>query len=65
VPSAEPRISYIIGRLEDRALSLAVEERVAEHGLTLLQYTALSVLRLRSGLSNAQLARRTSCGHSR
>jgi DNA-binding MarR family transcriptional regulator len=58
VPSPEPRISYIVGRL-DRALSLAVEERVAEHGLTLPQYTALSVLRLRAGLSNAQLARRT------
>jgi DNA-binding MarR family transcriptional regulator len=59
VPSKpEPRISYIVGRL-DRALSLAVEERVAEHGLTLPQYTALSVLRLRPGLSNAQLARRT------
>jgi DNA-binding MarR family transcriptional regulator len=57
VPKPEPRISYIVGRL-DRALSLMVEERVAEHGLTLPQYTALSVLRLRPGLSNAQLARR-------
>lgn len=54
---AKPRISYIVGRL-DRALSLAIEERVAEHGLTLPQYTALSVLRRRGGLSNAQLARR-------
>src|SRR4051794_29681132 len=58
VGTAQPRVSYIVGRL-DRGLSLAVEERVAEHGLTLPQYTALSVLRLRSGLSNAQLARRT------
>src|SRR3954465_9940569 len=58
VSTAKPRISYIVGRL-DRALSLAVEERVAAHGLTLPQYTALSVLRLRPGLSNAQLARRT------
>jgi DNA-binding MarR family transcriptional regulator len=57
MPRAEPRISYIVGRL-DRALSIAVEERVAEHGLTLPQYTALSVLRLQPGLSNAQLARR-------
>lgn len=56
--SPKPRISYVVGRL-DRALSLAVEERVAAHGLTLPQYTALSVLRLRPGLSNAQLARRT------
>jgi DNA-binding MarR family transcriptional regulator len=56
--SPKPRISYVVGRL-DRALSLAVEERVAAHGLTLPQYTALSVLRMRPGLSNAQLARRT------
>ncbi|HET6506114.1 MAG TPA: MarR family transcriptional regulator [Baekduia sp.] len=56
--SPQPRISYVVGRL-DRALSLAVEERVAAHGLTLPQYTALSVLRMRPGLSNAQLARRT------
>lgn len=56
--SPKPRISYVVGRL-DRALSLAVEERVAVHGLTLPQYTALSVLRMRPGLSNAQLARRT------
>jgi DNA-binding MarR family transcriptional regulator len=58
VPTPQPRISYIVGRL-DRALSLALEERVSEQGLTLPQYTALSVLKLRSGLSNAQLARRT------
>lgn len=56
--SPQPRISYIVGRL-DRALSLAVEERVGAYGLTLPQYTALSVLRMRPGLSNAQLARRT------
>jgi DNA-binding MarR family transcriptional regulator len=47
-----------VGRL-NRALSLAIEERVAKHGLTISQYTALSILQMRSGLSNAQLARRT------
>jgi DNA-binding MarR family transcriptional regulator len=57
VRRAEPRVSYVVGRL-NRALSLAIEERVAKHGLTLSQYTALSILRVRSGLSNAQLARR-------
>ena len=59
MPSPEPRISYVVGRL-DRALSLAVEERVAAHGLTLPQYTALSAsCGCAPGLSNAQLARRT------
>ncbi|HZT54359.1 MAG TPA: MarR family transcriptional regulator, partial [Gaiellaceae bacterium] len=33
-------------------------EALRQHGLTTPQYTALSVLRARSGLSNAQLARR-------
>jgi DNA-binding MarR family transcriptional regulator len=54
----EPRVSYVVARLE-RALRQAINERVREHGLTTLQYTTLSVLgRRRGGLSNAQLARR-------
>ena len=53
----EPRVSYVVARLE-RALRQAINERVREHGLTTLQYTTLSVLERRSGLSNAQLARR-------
>jgi DNA-binding MarR family transcriptional regulator len=55
---AEPRISYVIARLE-RAIRKAINERVRPYGLTTLQYTTLSVLR-RQGrpLSNAQLARR-------
>jgi DNA-binding MarR family transcriptional regulator len=52
----EPRTSYLIGRL-DRALRRALEEGVRAHGLTVAQYTAMSVIRSRSGLSNAQLAR--------
>lgn len=56
--AAPPRISYVVGRL-DRAISQQLEQAVSAHGLTLTQYTALSVLRRRSGLSNAQLARRT------
>jgi DNA-binding MarR family transcriptional regulator len=57
--AAEPaRISYVVGRL-DRALSIAVDNCVAAQGLTVPQYTALSILSRRSGLSNAQLARRT------
>ena len=54
----EPRISYVIARLE-RAIRKGINERVRPYGLTTLQYTTLSVLR-RQGrpLSNAQLARR-------
>lgn len=53
-----PRIAYVIGRL-DRALRRHLEEGLRPHGLTAPQYTALSVLRARGGLSNAQLARRS------
>jgi DNA-binding MarR family transcriptional regulator len=56
--SVEPRISYVIARLE-RAVRAAITERVRPHGLTTLQYTTLSVLGSRGQpLSNAQLARR-------
>jgi DNA-binding MarR family transcriptional regulator len=54
----EPRVSYVIGRL-DRVLRRRIAELVEPHGLTVSQYTALSVMRSRGGLSNAQLARRT------
>jgi DNA-binding MarR family transcriptional regulator len=58
VDAAEgPRISYVIARLE-RAIRRAINERVSPYGLTVLQYTTLSVLGRRGGLSNAQLARR-------
>jgi DNA-binding MarR family transcriptional regulator len=53
-----PRISYVVGRL-DRALRREIAALVAPHGLTVPQYTALSILRDRAGLSNAQLARRS------
>src|SRR5580765_2125201 len=53
----EPRISYVIARLE-RAVRQAIAERVRPHDLTTLQYTTLSVLGRRGQLSNAQLARR-------
>ena len=56
--AVEPRISYVVARLE-RAVRAAVNERVRPHGLTSLQYTTLSVLGARGQpLSNAQLARR-------
>ena len=56
--AVEPRISYVVARLE-RAVRADVNERVRPHGLTTLQYTTLSVLGARGQpLSNAQLARR-------
>ena len=51
------RLSYVIARL-DRAVRRGVEEALTPHGLTVPQFTVLSVLARRSGLSNAQLARR-------
>ena len=58
MPRSEPRISYLIGRL-DRALRRRLDQVLGPHGLTVRQYTTLSVLRARTGLSNAQLARRS------
>jgi DNA-binding MarR family transcriptional regulator len=52
------RVSYVIARL-DRAVRREITGIVSPHGLTATQYTALSVLRMRKGLSNAQLARRS------
>ncbi len=56
--AAGPRIGYVVGRL-DRALRREIGALVAPFGLTVPKYTALSILRDRPGLSNAQLARRT------
>lgn len=56
--SPRARVSYVIARL-DRAIRREINEVVGPHGLTATQYTALSVLRLGKGLSNAQLARRS------
>ena len=53
-----PHIGYVVGRL-DRALRREIGALVAPFGLTVPKYTALSILRDRSGLSNAQLARRS------
>src|SRR5439155_21814414 len=58
VAAVSVRLSYVVGRL-DRVLRRRLGEALAPHGLTVADYTALSVLRSRSGLSNAQLARRT------
>jgi DNA-binding MarR family transcriptional regulator len=57
-PLTAPGVSYVVARL-DRAIRREIEQRTKEHGLTLPQYTALSILRRQAGLSNAQLARRS------
>ena len=54
----EPRLGYLIGRLE-RVLRRRLTAAIEPDGLTLPAYTALSVLRAQDGLSNAQLARRS------
>jgi DNA-binding MarR family transcriptional regulator len=55
---AGPRLIYAIGRY-DTALRTELKRRLAALDLTLAEFTTLSVLRARSGLSNAQLARRS------
>ena len=56
--TTEPRISYAVARLE-RAVRSGIAKRVRPYGLTTLQYTPLSGLKLHGApLSKAQLARR-------
>ena len=54
----QSRIAYTVGRL-DRAVRQRLGEVTSPFGLTVAQYTALSVLASRGSLSNAQLARRS------
>ncbi|MEM5314342.1 MarR family transcriptional regulator [Paraburkholderia sp. JHI869] len=56
--AAGMRITYLIGQL-DRIVSRRLSEVLSQHGLTLAQYTALSVLRARGRASNARLAERS------
>ncbi|MCQ9371865.1 MarR family transcriptional regulator, partial [Corynebacterium sp. 35RC1] len=49
---------YLIGRT-DRIVKRRLGEALAPHGLTVPQFTALSVLHARGSLSNAQLAERS------
>ena len=53
-----PRVGYLIYRVE-RHLRTRLDQAMAAHGITTPQYVALSILRERDGLSNAQLARWT------
>ena len=56
--AARPRLTYLIGSL-DRILRRKMTEALAPLGLTLAQFTALSVLDARGQASNAQLAERS------
>jgi DNA-binding MarR family transcriptional regulator len=53
-----PTLLYLVGRL-DRVVRRAIQDVVGAHGLSVNEYTTLSVLAHRHGLSNAQLARRS------
>jgi DNA-binding MarR family transcriptional regulator len=52
-----PRLSYAVAFLE-RSLRRVLAETLSPFDLTLAHYTVLSLLGMRDGLSNAQLARR-------
>ncbi len=58
IGTAQSRVAYAVGRLE-RALRRRLGEVTGRFGLTVAQYTALSVLAVRGPLSNAELARRS------
>ncbi|OLT37820.1 MarR family transcriptional regulator [Actinomadura sp. CNU-125] len=54
----EPLTLYLVKRLE-LVIRARMDEALRPHGLTTLQFTALTALRHRDGLSSAQLARRS------
>jgi DNA-binding MarR family transcriptional regulator len=53
-----PAFIYVVGRVE-QGIRREMRTRLAQCGLSVQEYTALSVLGARPGLSNAQLARRS------
>ncbi len=56
-PRREPRISYLIKRVQ-YAVYVRLEQRLAAFDLTAAQYAVFSIIGHRDGLSSAQLARR-------
>jgi len=56
-PGAEPRVPYLVGRLE-RALRKRITETLLPFKLSVAQYTTLSVIRRHGESSNADLAMR-------
>jgi len=58
-PTHKPMgLAYLVGRL-DHVLNQRLRDALAPAGLSVPQYTALSVFRAHGSLSNAQLATRT------
>uniref|UniRef100_UPI0025EC666F MarR family winged helix-turn-helix transcriptional regulator n=1 Tax=uncultured Massilia sp. TaxID=169973 RepID=UPI0025EC666F len=57
-PPAPTGLAYLVGRL-DHVLGQRLRDVLAPVGMTVPQYTALSVFRAHGALSNAQLATRT------
>ncbi|MCX4538069.1 MarR family winged helix-turn-helix transcriptional regulator [Streptomyces sp. NPDC002596] len=55
-PSNGPSLLYLVKRLE-LAIRAQLDEMLRDSGVTTLQYTALTVLAHRDGISAAQLAR--------
>ena len=53
-----PSFIYVVGRVQ-QGIRREMRTRLAQCGLSVQEYTALSVLGARPGLSNAQLARRS------
>ena len=51
-----PRVSYLVFRLE-RRIRARLDQALARYGVTTTEYMALSELRIRDGLSSAELAR--------
>ena len=54
--TSAPRVGYLVYRVE-RRLRARLDEELRQHGVSTPEYTALSLLRERDGLSCAQLAR--------
>jgi DNA-binding MarR family transcriptional regulator len=57
-PAKPMGLAYLVGRL-DHILNQRLRDSLAPFGLSVPQYTALSVFRAHGSLSNAQLATRT------
>jgi DNA-binding MarR family transcriptional regulator len=53
-----PRLTYLVKQAE-LAIRAHLDRIVGRHGLTTVQYTALSVLERNPGISSAQLSRRS------
>jgi DNA-binding MarR family transcriptional regulator len=58
VALAGPSLVYVIGRV-DQGVRRELRARLEPYGLSVPEYTALSILETTPGLSNAQLARRS------